>query len=205
MGNVKRAGEGVGFANPYWAVTFDGGRVALGRLTIEPEIVLRTGTQELSFSARDVQVSIEDGVLARIVVSGQSPRGDLLRLTYDVHETENLHLYVRLEWGQPIEGGSLELPRLRIAGIRQVTFPDAATVEPPAEMHVAEPWLQLRGDSVLGIGVTKMPWQASWNDIGATGYRNLRQHARRRRLRRAFHFASPVRSQRPRARRSKQR
>ena len=134
MGNVKRAGEGVGFANPYWAVTFDGGRVELGRLTIDPEIVLRTGTQELSFSARDVQVSIEDGVLARIVVSGQSPRGDSLRLTYDVHETENLHLYVRLEWGQPIEGGSLELPRLRIAGIRQVTFPDAATVEPPAEM-----------------------------------------------------------------------
>ncbi len=173
MGNVKRAGEGVGFANPHWAVTFDGGRVALGRLTIEPEIVLRTGTQELSFSARDVQVSIEDGVLARIVVSGQSPRGDLLRLTYDVHETENLHLYVRLEWGQPIEGTSLELPRLRIAGIRQVTFPDAATVEPPAEMHVAEPWLQLRGDSVLGIGITKMPWQASWNDIGATGYRTF--------------------------------
>jgi hypothetical protein len=81
---------------------------------------------------------------------------------------------VRLEWAQDVSLDAVEFPRFRIANMRSIDAKDVSlSLDADVMLRLREPWLQLRGDGVLGVGVTKFPWLARWNDVGATGYLTL--------------------------------
>ena len=110
-----------------------------------------------------IELSVNTPVLARVVqhLAGEGLRA---RLTWDVFQTRNVHVYVRLETERDATVEGLELP--------VVTLSSAASVA--LEEFEGARWAVVEthaGD--LGIVVKKYPWIASWNDVGAFGHRTL--------------------------------
>jgi hypothetical protein len=172
MNKIERSGNGLGFRNSFWKASFEAGALNAAGIIVEPQIVLVEGGMETALSAPDLKVVIDDAVLARVVASGTSPEGHRLRITYDVYQTPNLHVYLRLTWGRNVALDAVEFPRLRAERFNSlVTKGISATLDSAVTIRLAEPWFQLRGNGgVLGVGLTKRPWAARWNDVGATAY-----------------------------------
>ena len=171
---VSRNGGGLELANAHWTASLADGALRLGKASIAPVVILAQDGREIEVEARELDVVIEDDALARIVASGTSGEGHSLRITYDLHQTENLHVYVRLELAEAALIEAVELPRLHLDGLRQLeALAGSASLGENGEMPLLEPWLQLRGDEIVGVGITKFPWFARWNDVGATGYHTL--------------------------------
>jgi hypothetical protein len=171
---IERRGKALAFVNGFWEVSFDAGALNTGGASVKPEVVLVEDGRESTISADIFRVAIDDGLLARVVASGTSSEGHSLRITYDVHQTGNLHVYLRLAWGKKVRLDAVEFPRLRVEGVDSLQAKGiSASLKSDSLIKLAEPWLQLRGKGVVGIGVTKFPWAARWNDVGATGYHTL--------------------------------
>lgn len=175
MKKVARKGKSLEFSNEHWSVAFDGSGLVAGGVRVTPEAALSAGGKETRVAADDVTVAIDDGLVARVVATGTSADGHKLRITYDVHQTANLHVYVRLECGKDVKLDSIALPLLRLDGVSALQSKGvAAELSGSGRLKLAEPWFQLRGGKgVLGVGITKFPWAAKWNDIGATRYHTL--------------------------------
>ncbi len=172
--NVSKGKAGLELSAASYTASLDEGGLRLGRATIEPRAVVVQGGKETSIAAEATEIVIEDDALVRVIATGSSPEGHALRLTYDFHQTEHIHLYVRLELAEGAAIDAVELPRLALDGLRQIETRDGTVaLDSDGELPLAEPWLQLRGQEVVGVGVTKLPWYTRWNDIGATGYFSL--------------------------------
>ena len=174
MKKVSRNGKALEFANGHWSAAFDGRALNAGGVWVSPEAVLTSGGREAKIAADKVDVAIDDGLIARVVATGTSSEGHSLRITYDLHQTQNLHVYVRLAWGKNVKLDSIALPLLRLDGVGALQAKGVSVdLGSAASITLSEPWFQLRGKGVLGVGITKFPWAARWNDIGATGYHTL--------------------------------
>jgi hypothetical protein len=174
MKKVSRKGKGLEFANEHWSAAFDGGSLVAGGVRVAPEAVLSGDRQETKISVDKVDVAIDDGLIARVIATGKSSEGHTLRITYDIHQSQNLHVYVRVVWGKDVKSESVSLLLLRLEGISALRSKDvSADLGTTASIKLSEPWFQLRGKGVIGVGITKLPWAAKWNDIGATGYHTL--------------------------------
>jgi hypothetical protein len=112
----------------------------------------------LSVSDERLELRIDDPVLARIVHTGSLGPALSFRVTYDVFQTRNLHVYVRLQADEHVDLAELELPRLLFDGL------------PLGEAEPGERWVDL---GALGVAVKKPPWYARWNDVGCYGHRLL--------------------------------
>jgi hypothetical protein len=146
-------------------------------MRLEPRVVVVQNGRETIVTAPNLEVAIDDGLIARVIATGATPGGDSLRITYDIHQTANLHIYLRLEWREAVELEQVQLPRFQLmggmGGTRIVSATGEQSLAEAARLPLKEPWFQLRGDSVLGVAVTKLPWTARWNDVGATAYQTL--------------------------------
>jgi hypothetical protein len=171
---VVRVGKGLEFRNGHWLAAFEAGTLTINGIRLEPAVVLAQNGDRVAITTSEVAVAIDDGLIARIVATGVSPQGHVLRITYDVHQTANLHVYLRLEWGCSVELDAVQLPLLRVGSVaRVVAAAGERSLAEPARLPLREPWFQLLGDAVLGVGITKLPWASCWNDVGATGYHTL--------------------------------
>lgn len=110
-------------------------------------------------------LGIDSPVLRRIVESHRAD-GFSVRLTWDLFETANVHLYVRLEAERRLAADGFALV------IRLNPAKEAASAAIEREDGVAWGVLE-RGTRRLGIVVKKFPWIASWNDVGCFGHRTL--------------------------------
>lgn len=175
MKKVSRKGKSLEFANEHWSAAFDGGALVAGGIRVSPEVALSGSGGNVRLAANKAEVAIDDGLIARVIATGTSPDGHSLRITYDIHQTQNLHVYVRLAWGKNVKFDSVALPFLKLDGVSALQSKGvSADLKSAGAIKLAEPWFQLRGGKgVLGIGITKFPWAAKWNDIGATGYYTL--------------------------------
>jgi hypothetical protein len=174
IGPVVSTGDGLAFRNDHWAVSFEGSRLVVGPLVVEPEVVLASGGRETTVSARSLRIGVDDGLLARVVAEGASQDGHELRVTYDLHQTPNLHVYLRFELGRAERLDGADFPLLRLTGLsRLVSTAGSSALSETAVLPLHERWFQLLGDGVLGVGITKLPWRARWNDVGATAYATL--------------------------------
>src|SRR5262245_15125721 len=117
MKKVERRGTGLAFSNGHWDASFEAGALNFRAIRLEPQIVLTENGRETAIEAKDCKVAIDDGLLARVIATGHSPQGHSLRITYDIHQTENLHVYVRLSWGKHVRLDAVELPRLRTSNV----------------------------------------------------------------------------------------
>lgn len=174
MKKVSRSGRALAFSNGHWSVAFENGALVAGKVRLTPEVALSADGRKTSISTSEVDVAIDDGLIARVVTKGQSQDGHDLRITYDIHQTENLHVYMRLAWGKNVKLDSIAMPILRLDGVNALQAKGVtAELGGDASFALAEPWFQLRGAGVLGVGITKYPWAAQWNDVGATNYHTL--------------------------------
>ena len=172
--SASQGKAGLALSNAHWSASLDAGRLRIGRATIEPRVVLVQAGKEISITPEATEVVAEDDALVRVVATGSSPEGHALRLTYDFHQTEHIHLYVRLELAEGASIDTVELPQLGLDGLRQLeTHAGTIALDSDGELPLSEPWLQLRGEEVVGVGITKLPWYTRWNDVGATGYFSL--------------------------------
>ena len=113
---VSRKGKGLEFANGHWSAAFDGGMLVAGGVRVAPEAVLSGDRRETKISADKVDVAIDDGLIARVIATGKSSEGHSLRISYDIHQTQNLHVYVRLAWGNDVKFESVAFRLLRVEG-----------------------------------------------------------------------------------------
>lgn len=159
---TRRAGQLV-VTNTSGSVTFDLARPVVSfagfALRCEPTVA---GADVGDVSVR---IAIDDPTLVRVVHEGTLGTALRFRTTYDVFQTSNVHVYVRLEAEREVELRDLVLPRVVIEG-------DA--LRPAGERAETSGWLELAGaHSSLGVIVKKLPWKASWNDIGCHNHRSL--------------------------------
>jgi hypothetical protein len=175
MQKVVRKSNKLEFSNGHWSVAFDGGSLVAGGARVTPEALLSGGGRDVRIVADKPESRIDDGLIARVVATGKSAEGHSLRITYDVHQTANLHVYLRLEWGRDVAFESVTFPVLRLDGAAALQSKGvSAELKGNAAFALGEPWFQMRGGKgVIGVGITKFPWAAKWNDIGATAYHTL--------------------------------
>jgi hypothetical protein len=171
---VSRGDASLALSNATWSASLDGDVLRLGRASIEPRAIIVQSGREISIAAEATEVVTEDDALVRVITTGSSPEGHRLRCTFDFHQTEHIHLYVRLELAEGAAVDAVELPQLRVEGLRQLeSAAGTVALDGDGALPLSESWLQLRGEEVVGVGMTKLPWYARWNDIGATGYFSL--------------------------------
>ena len=110
MGGFQRSGDGT-FSDGRVAARFEPGGLVAGGVPVRPTVVLRTDDGDLEIAATDHRTTIDDGLLVRVVAEGASPDGHALRVTYDLHPTGNIHVYLRLELARALAVREVELPR----------------------------------------------------------------------------------------------
>jgi hypothetical protein len=156
-GDALRAGNG------RLEVVFDRNR---GTLAFADDLVLRCAPACAGLAAPigEVSVAVDDPELLRVVEQGLLVPEVTFRVTYELFQTGNLHVYVRLAARAEVELEKVELPRItferhRLSGLRDEV------------RGTGERWVDLSGEELsLGVVVKKMPWQAKWNDVGAYGH-----------------------------------
>ncbi len=137
---------------------------ATGAVAVEGLGTLDVGVSVDGFRLHHVRTEapIQSTLMGRIIQHLAGP-GVTARLCWDVHTTENLHLYVSLQAESPLRAESVELPRVGLsedAAIAAVDRFDASGV-------------LLGRSAVVGVAIKKYPWLAFWNDVGAYGHRTL--------------------------------
>ena len=142
----------------------------------------RTGTLELASGLRvrcqpavagasvereETVIAVNDPTLLRLVERGRLGSSLTYRTSYDLYQTRNLHIYVRLEASDQVEVDALELPQINF-------LENDLTIGEHDEAPIKGRAIDLPGkDHALGIVVKKLPWVARWNDIGCFGHRVL--------------------------------
>ena len=155
-------------------VDVNAGGLQSGRLKVEPRVVLWHHEGEEVITPSRVDIAIDDGLLKRVVAEGESRDGHKIRITYDHHDTGSIHVYTRVEWARAVRLECVEMPRLGLSGVAELTTAGGtAALSEAATVPIREPWIHLQGEQQFGIGITKFPWAARWNDVGATGYSTL--------------------------------
>lgn len=160
----ERGADRLVVANGEISVGFD-----LTRPVVElaPDMVLRCepAARGAHIDHVDVRVAVEGPTLVRVVHEGALGDDLRFRITYDVFQTRNVHVYVRLQAERDVELRELALPRVVLErhGLRI----DGEIAQGPR-------WLDVAGDDAsLGVIVKKLPWKASWNDVGCHDHRSL--------------------------------
>jgi hypothetical protein len=103
------------------------------------------------------EVLVCDPTLVRVRYATALGEGVDATVVVDLHRSRNVHLHARVRAREDVTLHDVELPAVRAAG-----------TEPVEDGQVGRRWLQLRGSAAsLGVVVKKLPWKASWNDVGA--------------------------------------
>jgi hypothetical protein len=125
------------------------------------DVRLRIDQSPLELDKTDLEIATP--VLARVVQTF-SGDGVSARLTWDVFQTRNAHVYVRLEAERDSRLERIELPSIGLPPASHVAL----------EERDGTTWAIAQTSSRgIGIVVKKHPWLASWNDVGAHSHRTL--------------------------------
>ena len=169
-----RASQGdTQFDNGFWSIVLgDPGHLRLGRVRFQVQALCHIETEQIVIRPSSREVTLSTGLLTRIVETADHPIGLSLRITYDLHRSENVHIYARLEAREPVQLTNVVLPQLVLEDAAKLSGAGVSTDLGPDEqlLRLREPWLHLDAPEPLGVLFKKTLWQANWNDIGATQY-----------------------------------
>lgn len=160
---IRRAEQFV-VTNALGSVTFD---LARPLVSFGAGVALRCEPAAAGAEVGDVNVriAIDDPTLVRVVHEGALGTACRFRITYDVFQTSNVHAYVRVEAERDMELRDLVVLRAVV---------DGDVLRPAGEGAQTSGMLELAGaHSSLGVIVKKLPWKASWNDVGCHDHRSL--------------------------------
>jgi hypothetical protein len=138
-----------------------------GALSIAGAMTIRCApaARGLIAERQETTVAVSDPVLVRVIERGLLAEHVAYRVTYELFQTSNIHIYVRIEALAAIELDELELPRLAFERHALTSLADG-------DRRPGERFVDLEGDDLsLGVVVKKLPWRAHWNDVGAHGHR----------------------------------
>jgi hypothetical protein len=149
--------------NGYGRLVFDRatGAVAIDGLDV---VDLMPRTRGCLLEVELVELVVDTPVMSRVVQHLRGDGGIAARLTWDVFQTRNVHVYVRVDAERDVVLEDLELPAIAFAS------PASSALEESEGVRWAV--VDATG-AALGVVVKKHPWVASWNDVGAFGHRTL--------------------------------
>ena len=152
----KQADGSVEVIAPHGAVRFaaDGG-VSLDGLALRCLPVAAGRAPDIT----RIEVALAEAPLARVVQHGELGDDVTFRVTFDVHQTPNVHVYVRLEASADVTLEALALPQIELEGATAARGVPGALA---ADVEGAE--------GRVGVVVKKAPWRARWNDVGCHGH-----------------------------------
>lgn len=160
----EREAERLVVVNGEGSVSFD---LTRSVLELGPDIAVRCEPALPGAHVDDVEVrvAIDGPTLVRVVHEGALGDDLRFRVTYDVFQTRNVHVYVRVQAQRDVDLRDLALPRVVL---------ERHAMRIDREIAEGSRWLDVAGDEAsLGVVVKKLPWKASWNDVGCHDHRSL--------------------------------